>query len=92
VPEEESFCFDAYMKAIPLQCVILTTLRVFAQFICGAVKQEKHIFMKSPWLLHLKYKKCFGKCAGSKTKKLNVIVGLQTPLSKFLQGIYSRKK
>ena len=95
VPEERKFVgFDAYLKAIPLaDVVILATPPGFRPIhFEEAVNQGKHIFMEKPVATDPEgVKKVLAAAAIAKTKKLNVVVGLQRHYQNSYRELYKRK-
>ena len=95
VPEERKFVgFDAYLKAIPLaDVVILATPPGFRPIhFEEAVNQGKHIFMEKPVATDPEgVKKVLAAAAVAKTKKLNVVVGLQRHYQHSYRELYKRK-
>ncbi|MBM3445892.1 MAG: Gfo/Idh/MocA family oxidoreductase [Bacteroidetes bacterium] len=95
VPEERKFVgFDAYLKAIPLSdVVILATPPGFRPIhFEEAVNQGKHIFMEKPVATDPEgVKKVLAAAAVAKTKKLNVVVGLQRHYQNSYRELFKRK-
>jgi predicted dehydrogenase len=95
VPEERKFVgFDAYLKAIPLaDVVILTTPPGFRPIhFEEAVKQNKHIFMEKPVATDPEgIKKVLAAAEIAKSKKLNVVVGLQRHYQNSYRELFKRK-
>ncbi len=95
VPEDRKFVgFDAYLKAIPLaDVVILATPPGFRPIhFEEAVNQGKHIFMEKPVATDPEgVKKVLAAAAVAKTKKLNVVVGLQRHYQNSYRELYKRK-
>ncbi len=95
VPDERKFVgFDAYLKAIPLaDVVILATPPGFRPIhFEEAVNQGKHIFMEKPVATDPEgVKKVLAAAAIAKTKKLNVVVGLQRHYQNSYRELYKRK-
>jgi len=95
VPEERKFVgFDAYLKAIPLaDVVILATPPGFRPIhFEEAVNQGKHIFMEKPVATDPEgVKKVLAAAAVAKTKKLNVVVGLQRHYQNSYRELFKRK-
>ncbi|GDX44367.1 oxidoreductase [Bacteroidota bacterium] len=95
VPEERKFVgFDAYLKAIPLaDVVILATPPGFRPIhFEEAVNQGKHIFMEKPVATDPEgVKKVLAAAAVAKSKKLNVVVGLQRHYQNSYRELYKRK-
>ncbi len=95
VPEDRKFVgFDAYLKAIPLaDVVILATPPGFRPIhFEEAVNQGKHIFMEKPVATDPEgVKKVLAAAAIAKTKKLNVVVGLQRHYQNSYRELYKRK-
>jgi predicted dehydrogenase len=94
VPEENKFVgFDAYKKAIALaDVVILTTPPGFrpAHFE-ECIAQGKHVFMEKPVATDpVGIKKVLEMAEAAKTKKLNVVVGLQRHYQSVYREIMSR--
>ena len=96
VPEDAKFVgFDAYLKAIPLaDVVILTTPPGFRPIhFAEAIKQGKHVFMEKPVATDpAGIKKVLETAQLAKTKKLNVVVGLQRHYQNTYRELYSRVK
>jgi predicted dehydrogenase len=95
VPEDRKFVgFDAYLKAIPLaDVVILATPPGFRPIhFEEAVNQGKHIFMEKPVATDPEgVKKALAAAAVAKTKKLNVVVGLQRHYQNSYRELLKRK-
>lgn len=95
VPEDRKFVgFDAYLKAIPLaDVVILATPPGFRPIhFEEAVNQGKHIFMEKPVATDPEgVKKVLAAAAIAKTKKLNVVVGLQRHYQNSYRELFKRK-
>jgi predicted dehydrogenase len=95
VPEDRKFVgFDAYLKAIPLaDVVILATPPGFRPIhFEEAVNQGKHIFMEKPVATDPEgVKKVLAAAAVAKTKKLNVVVGLQRHYQNSYRELLKRK-
>ncbi|MEY2586790.1 MAG: hypothetical protein RLY11_639 [Bacteroidota bacterium] len=95
VPEERKFVgFDAYLKAIPLaDVVILATPPGFRPIhFEEAVNQGKHIFMEKPVATDPEgVKKVLAAAAIAKSKKLNVVVGLQRHYQNSYRELFKRK-
>ena len=95
VPEDRKFVgFDAYLKAIPLaDVVILATPPGFRPIhFEEAVNQGKHIFMEKPVATDPEgVKKVLAAAAVAKTKKLNVVVGLQRHYQNSYRELFKRK-
>lgn len=95
VPEERKFeGFDGYLKAIALaDVVILTTPPGFRPIhFEEAVKQNKHIFMEKPVATDPEgVKKVLAAAAVAKSKKLNVVVGLQRHYQNSYRELFKRK-
>ena len=95
VPEERKFIgFDAYQKAIAFaDVVILTTPPGFRPIhFEEAVKQNKHIFMEKPVATDPAGIQRVLKAAGdAKSKKLNVVVGLQRHYQNSYRELFKRK-
>jgi predicted dehydrogenase len=95
VPEERKFVgFDAYKQAIALaDVVILTTPPGFRPIhFEEAVKQNKHIFMEKPVATDPEgIKRVLAAAAIAKTKKLNVVVGLQRHYQNSYRELFKRK-
>jgi predicted dehydrogenase len=95
VPEERKFVgFDAYKQAIALaDVVILTTPPGFRPIhFEEAVNQNKHIFMEKPVATDPEgVKKVLAAAAVAKTKKLNVVVGLQRHYQNSYRELFKRK-
>ena len=96
VPEERKFeGFDGYQKAIALaDVVILTTPPGFRPIhFEEAVKQNKHIFMEKPVATDPEgVKKVLAAAAIAKSKKLNVVVGLQRHYQNSYRELFKRKE
>jgi predicted dehydrogenase len=94
VTEETKFVgFDAYKKAIPLaDVVILATPPGFRPIhFEEAVKQGKHVFMEKPVATDpAGVQKVLAAAAEAKTKKLNVVVGLQRHYQNSYKELYKR--
>jgi predicted dehydrogenase len=94
VTEETKFVgFDAYKKAIPLaDVVILATPPGFRPIhFAEAVKQGKHVFMEKPVATDpAGVQKVLAAAAEAKTKKLNVVVGLQRHYQNSYRELYKR--
>src|SRR5690349_1368240 len=87
--------FDAYLKAIPLaDVVILTTPPGFRPIhFAEAIKQGKHVFMEKPVATDpAGIKKVLETAQLAKTKKLNVVVGLQRHYQNVYRELYARVK
>jgi predicted dehydrogenase len=95
VPEERKFVgFDAYKQAIALaDVVILTTPPGFRPIhFEEAVNQNKHIFMEKPVATDPEgVKKVLAAAAIAKSKKLNVVVGLQRHYQNSYRELFKRK-
>ncbi len=95
VPEERKFVgFDAYKQAIALaDVVILTTPPGFRPIhFEEAVNQNKHIFMEKPVATDPEgIKKVLAAAAVAKSKKLNVVVGLQRHYQNSYRELFKRK-
>ena len=95
VPEERKFVgFDGYKNAIALaDVVILTTPPGFRPLhFEEAVKQGKHIFMEKPVATDPEgVKRVLVAAAEAKTKKLNVVVGLQRHYQNSYHELFKRK-
>ncbi|MCE2848769.1 MAG: Gfo/Idh/MocA family oxidoreductase [Chitinophagaceae bacterium] len=95
VPEERKFVgFDAYKNAIALaDVVILTTPPGFRPIhFEEAVKQGKHIFMEKPVATDPEgIKRVLVAAEEAKTKKLNVVVGLQRHYQNSYRELFKRK-
>ncbi|MEN9952483.1 MAG: hypothetical protein RLZZ520_751 [Bacteroidota bacterium] len=95
VPEERKFVgFDAYKQAIALaDVVILTTPPGFRPIhFEEAVNQNKHIFMEKPVATDPEgVKKVLAAAAVAKSKKLNVVVGLQRHYQNSYRELFKRK-
>lgn len=95
VPEERKFVgFDAYKQAIALaDVVILTTPPGFRPIhFEEAVNQNKHIFMEKPVATDPEgIKKVLAAAVVAKSKKLNVVVGLQRHYQNSYRELYKRK-
>ena len=95
VPEERKFVgFDGYKNAIALaDVVILTTPPGFRPLhFEEAVKQGKHIFMEKPVATDPEgVKRVLIAAAEAKTKKLNVVVGLQRHYQNSYRELFNRK-
>ena len=95
VPEERKFVgFEAYKQAIALaDVVILTTPPGFRPIhFEEAVKQNKHIFMEKPVATDPEgIKRVLAAAAIAKTKKLNVVVGLQRHYQNSYRELFKRK-
>jgi predicted dehydrogenase len=95
VPQERRFVgFDAYQKAIPLaDVVILATPPGFRPLhFEEAVKQNKHVFMEKPVATDpAGVTKVLAAAALAKSKKLNVVVGLQRHYQNSYRELYKRK-
>jgi predicted dehydrogenase len=95
VPEERKFVgFDAYKQAIALaDVVILTTPPGFRPLhFEEAVNQNKHIFMEKPVATDPEgIKKVLAAAAVAKSKKLNVVVGLQRHYQNSYRELFKRK-
>lgn len=95
VPEERKFVgFDAYKQAIALaDVVILTTPPGFRPIhFEEAVNQNKHIFMEKPVATDPEgVKKVLTAAAVAKSKKLNVVVGLQRHYQNSYRELFKRK-
>jgi predicted dehydrogenase len=95
VPEERKFVgFDGYKNAIALaDVVILTTPPGFRPLhFEEAVKQGKHIFMEKPVATDPEgIKRVLVAAAEAKTKKLNVVVGLQRHYQNSYRELFKRK-
>jgi predicted dehydrogenase len=94
VTEETKFVgFDAYKKAIPLaDVVILATPPGFRPIhFAEAIKQGKHVFMEKPVATDpAGVQKVLAAAAEAKTKKLNVVVGLQRHYQNSYRELYKR--
>ena len=94
VTEETKFVgFDAYKKAIPLaDVVILATPPGFRPIhFAEAVKQGIHVFMEKPVATDpAGVQKVLAAAAEAKTKKLNVVVGLQRHYQNSYRELYKR--
>ncbi len=95
VPEERKFVgFEAYKQAIaPADVVILTTPPGFRPLhFEEAVNQNKHIFMEKPVATDPEgIKKVLAAAAVAKSKKLNVVVGLQRHYQNSYRELFKRK-
>ncbi len=95
VPEERKFVgFDGYKRAIALaDVVILTTPPGFRPIhFEEAVKQGKHIFMEKPVATDPEgIKRVLVAAEEAKTKKLNVVVGLQRHYQNSYRELFKRK-
>jgi predicted dehydrogenase len=95
VPEERKFVgFDAYKQAIALaDVVILTTPPGFRPIhFEEAVNQNKHIFMEKPVATDPEgVKKVLAAAAIAKSKKLNVVVGLQRHYQNSYRELFKKK-
>lgn len=99
VPEENKFVgFDGYIKAIALaDVIILTTPPGFRPIhFEEAIKQGKHVFMEKPVAVDpAGVKKVLEAAEVAKSKKLNVVVGLQrhyqTVYREMIKRIHSGK-
>ncbi|MEY3541575.1 MAG: hypothetical protein RLZZ204_387 [Bacteroidota bacterium] len=95
VPEDRKFVgFDAYKQAIALaDVVILTTPPGFRPIhFEEAVNQNKHIFMEKPVATDPEgVKKVLAAAAVAKSKKLNVVVGLQRHYQNSYRELFKRK-
>ena len=95
VPEERKFVgFDGYKNAIALaDVVILTTPPGFRPLhFEEAVKQGKHIFMEKPVATDPEgVKRVLVAAAEAKTKKLNVVVGLQRHYQNSYRELFKNK-
>ena len=95
VPEERKFVgFEAYKQAIALaDVVILTTPPGFRPLhFEEAVNQNKHIFMEKPVATDPEgIKKVLAAAAVAKSKKLNVVVGLQRHYQNSYRELFKRK-
>lgn len=95
VPEERKFVgFDAYKKAIPLaDVVILTTPPGFRPIhFTEAINQNKHVFMEKPVSTDpVGIKKVLETAEIAKSKKLNVVVGLQRHYQNSYRELFKRK-
>lgn len=95
VPEERKFTgFDAYKKAIPFaDVVILTTPPGFRPIhFAEAINQNKHVFMEKPVSTDpVGIKKVLEIAEIAKTKKLNVVVGLQRHYQNSYRELFKRK-
>jgi predicted dehydrogenase len=96
VTDETKFVgFDAYLKAIPLaDVVILTTPPGFRPIhFEEAIKQGKHVFMEKPVATDPSgIKKVLEVAQIAKSKKLNVVVGLQRHYQNSYRELYARVK
>lgn len=94
VPESNKFIgFDAYKQAIALaDVVILATPPGFRPIhFEEAVRQGKHVFMEKPVATDpAGIKKVLEAAAVAKTKKLNVVVGLQRRYQNSYRELYKR--
>ncbi|SEW09938.1 Gfo/Idh/MocA family protein [Chitinophaga arvensicola] len=94
VPESNKFLgFDAYKQAIALaDVVILATPPGFRPIhFEEAVRQGKHVFMEKPVATDpAGIKKVLEAAAVAKTKKLNVVVGLQRRYQNSYRELYKR--
>ncbi|HEY9049724.1 MAG TPA: Gfo/Idh/MocA family oxidoreductase [Ohtaekwangia sp.] len=94
VTEDTKFVgFDAYKKAIPLaDVVILTTPPGFRPIhFTEAIKQNKHVFMEKPVATDpAGVQKVLAAAAEAKSKKLNVVVGLQRHYQNSYRELYKR--
>ncbi|NLR59893.1 Gfo/Idh/MocA family oxidoreductase [Chitinophaga polysaccharea] len=94
VPESNKFIgFDAYKQAIALaDVVILATPPGFRPIhFEEAIKQGKHVFMEKPVATDpAGIKKVLEAAALAKTKKLNVVVGLQRRYQNSYRELYKR--
>lgn len=95
VPEERRFTgFDAYQKAIALaDVVILATPPGFRPIhFEEAIKQNKHVFMEKPVATDpAGVQKVLAVAAEAKSKKLNVVVGLQRHYQNSYRELFKRK-
>ncbi|MGO4294557.1 Gfo/Idh/MocA family protein [Chitinophaga sp. RAB17] len=96
VPEGNKFIgFDAYKQAIALaDVVILATPPGFRPIhFEEAIRQGKHVFMEKPVATDpAGIKKVLEAAAVAKTKKLNVVVGLQRRYQNSYRELYKRYK
>ena len=96
VPEDRKFTgFDGYQKAIALaDVVILTTPPGFRPIhFEEAVKQGKHIFMEKPVATDpVGIRRVLDAAEIAKTKKLNVVVGLQRHYQNSYRELFKRKE
>ncbi|MBS0025803.1 Gfo/Idh/MocA family protein [Chitinophaga sp. 22321] len=96
VPESNKFLgFDAYKQAIALaDVVILATPPGFRPIhFEEAIRQGKHVFMEKPVATDpAGIKKVLEAAAVAKTKKLNVVVGLQRRYQNSYRELYKRYK
>ena len=96
VPEDRKFVgFDAYLKAIPLaDVVILSTPPGFRPIhFEEAIKQNKHVFMEKPVATDpAGVQKVLEIAAIAKSKKLNVVVGLQRHYQNSYRELFKRKE
>ncbi|MGN7822155.1 Gfo/Idh/MocA family oxidoreductase [Chitinophaga varians] len=94
VPEKNKFTgFDAYKQAIALaDVVILTTPPGFRPIhFEEAIRQNKHVFMEKPVATDpAGIKKVLDAAALAKSKKLNVVVGLQRRYQNSYRELYKR--
>ncbi|MCW3462355.1 Gfo/Idh/MocA family protein [Chitinophaga nivalis] len=94
VPEQNKFTgFDAYKQAIALaDVVILTTPPGFRPIhFEEAIRQGKHVFMEKPVATDpAGIKKVLEAAAVAKSKKLNVVVGLQRHYQNSYRELYKR--
>ncbi|NML36117.1 Gfo/Idh/MocA family oxidoreductase [Chitinophaga sp. G-6-1-13] len=94
VPEKNKFTgFDAYKQAIALaDVVILTTPPGFRPIhFEEAIRQNKHVFMEKPVATDpAGIKKVLEAAALAKSKKLNVVVGLQRRYQNSYRELYKR--
>jgi predicted dehydrogenase len=95
VPEERKFVgFDAYKKAIPLaDVVILATPPGFRPIhFAEAIDQNKHVFMEKPVSTDtVGIKRVLETAEIAKSKKLNVVVGLQRHYQNSYRELFKRK-
>ncbi len=96
VPEENKFTgFDGYKKAIALaDVVILATPPGFRPIhFEEAINQNKHVFMEKPVATDpAGIQKVLATAAIAKTKKLNVVVGLQRHYQNSYRELFKRKE
>ncbi|QJB34379.1 Gfo/Idh/MocA family oxidoreductase [Chitinophaga oryzae] len=94
VPEKNKFTgFDAYKQAIALaDVVILTTPPGFRPIhFEEAIRQNKHVFMEKPVATDpAGIKRVLDAAALAKSKKLNVVVGLQRRYQNSYRELYKR--
>ena len=96
VPEENKFTgFDGYKKAIALaDVVILATPPGFRPIhFEEAINQNRHVFMEKPVATDpAGIQKVLATAAIAKTKKLNVVVGLQRHYQNSYRELFKRKE